>query len=142
MTKSRRGGYRKPSSPAAVSGPGALSQRTDGKQPIVRIPDVPQGQQEALSAQQEVSGLGDSGGANSPFPFQAGGSVQDGVMGSTNYLEQDATAGNIFQQNVPPAQFLQEDLDILMETVVANNPDNLIFKELLNARNAQKYKKE
>lgn len=29
--RSRRGGYRRPSSPAAASGPGALSERTDGR---------------------------------------------------------------------------------------------------------------
>lgn len=29
-----RGGYQKPSSPAPVSGPGRLSKRTDGKQPV------------------------------------------------------------------------------------------------------------
>lgn len=30
-----RGGYRKPTNPAPVSGPGALSRRTDGKQPVM-----------------------------------------------------------------------------------------------------------
>ena len=48
MAKKRtRGGYRKPQNPAAVSGPGALSKRTDGKQPVVRVPDVPYGEQAA-----------------------------------------------------------------------------------------------
>lgn len=32
-----RGGYRKPANPAPVSGPGALSRRTDGKQPVMNI---------------------------------------------------------------------------------------------------------
>ncbi len=37
------GGYREPSSPAPVSGPGALSQRTDG-QGIRRLPDAAYGE--------------------------------------------------------------------------------------------------
>jgi len=40
------GGYRKPNNPAPVSGPGALSQRTDGgpTQPATYISGLPQGQ--------------------------------------------------------------------------------------------------
>lgn len=37
------GGYRKPANPAAVSGPGAKSQRTDGKQPVMDLPDAEYG---------------------------------------------------------------------------------------------------
>jgi len=41
-----QGGYRKPNDPAPVSGPGALSQRTDGgpTQPATYIPGLPYGQ--------------------------------------------------------------------------------------------------
>ena len=43
------GGYRKPSNPAAVSGPGSLSQRTDGgpadKQAVRDLPDAGYGEQ-------------------------------------------------------------------------------------------------
>ena len=40
-----RGGYRAPSNPAPVSGPGALSQRTDGgaTQPATYISGLPYG---------------------------------------------------------------------------------------------------
>lgn len=43
------GGYRQPANPAPVSGPGALSQRTDGgpgssSQPIRRLPDAGHGE--------------------------------------------------------------------------------------------------
>ena len=54
MAKKRsRGGYRQPSNPAPVSGPGALSARTDGgagnsKQPIRRIPGQAYGEQREL----------------------------------------------------------------------------------------------
>ena len=42
----QQGGYRKPTNPASVSGPGSLSQRTDGgpTQPATYIPGLPYGQ--------------------------------------------------------------------------------------------------
>lgn len=50
----QRGGYREPNNPAPVSGPGALSQRTDGNatQPAKYISGLPYGQgQETFSNQ-------------------------------------------------------------------------------------------
>ena len=50
----QQGGYRKPTNPAPVSGPGSLSQRTDGgpTQPATYIPGLPYGQgQETYSNQ-------------------------------------------------------------------------------------------
>lgn len=50
----QQGGYRKPNNPAPVSGPGSLSQRTDGSptQPATYIPGLPYGQgQETYSNQ-------------------------------------------------------------------------------------------
>lgn len=38
-----KGGYRKPANPAAVSGPGAKSRRTDGNQPVMDLPDAEYG---------------------------------------------------------------------------------------------------
>ena len=58
MAKKRsRGGYRQPSNPAPVSGPGALSARTDGgagssKQPIRRIPGQAYGEGKAFFKKQ------------------------------------------------------------------------------------------
>jgi hypothetical protein len=47
--RANNGGYRKPTNPAAVSGPGALSQRTDGgpgaKAAAVKLPDAGYGEQ-------------------------------------------------------------------------------------------------
>ena len=39
-----RGGYRRPSNPAPVSGPGALSKRTDGKQGAQYVSGLPYGE--------------------------------------------------------------------------------------------------
>ncbi len=46
MSMMEQGGYRKPSNPASVSGPGALSQRTDGgpTQPATYMAGLPYGQ--------------------------------------------------------------------------------------------------
>lgn len=48
------GGYQAPANPAAVSGPGALSQRTDGgpSQPRMQLPDAGYGQQADFQAAQ------------------------------------------------------------------------------------------
>ena len=50
----QQGGYRKPNNPAPVSGPGSLSQRTDGgpTQPATYIPGLPQGEGKATYDQQ------------------------------------------------------------------------------------------
>jgi hypothetical protein len=41
-----RGGYRQPANPAPVSGPGSLSQRTDGRgQPMMKLPNPEYGEQ-------------------------------------------------------------------------------------------------
>jgi len=47
----QHGGYRKPSNPAAVSGPGALSARTDGV-PTMALPDAAYGEQKQFKAEQ------------------------------------------------------------------------------------------
>jgi len=62
-----QGGYRAPSNPAAVSGPGALSQRTDGgpTQPAKYISGMPYGQgQETYSNQVAAPMAGNTMGAS------------------------------------------------------------------------------
>jgi len=46
MSMTEQGGYRKPNNPAPISGPGSLSQRTDGggTQPATYVPGLPYGQ--------------------------------------------------------------------------------------------------
>lgn len=61
----QRGGYRAPSNPAAVSGPGALSQRTDGNpaQPATYISGLPYGQGQQTYDNQVAAPM-----AGTPFP--------------------------------------------------------------------------
>jgi hypothetical protein len=64
-----RGGYRKPANPAATSGPGALSRRTDGgagnKQGMKEIRTGKYGESKALMEQQQGA---DMAGNPSPIP--------------------------------------------------------------------------
>lgn len=68
MTSAPQGGYRQPSNPAPISGPGALSQRTDGgategmTQPAQYISGLPYGQGQATYDQQTSAPM-----AGSPF---------------------------------------------------------------------------
>jgi hypothetical protein len=63
----QRGGYRAPSNPAAVSGPGALSKRTDGgpTQAATYIPGMPYGQGQETYNNQVSAPM-----AGNPFPQQ------------------------------------------------------------------------
>lgn len=47
-----RGGYRKPANPAPVSGPGKLSRRTDGAQPVMEMTGGAYGENKALREMQ------------------------------------------------------------------------------------------
>jgi hypothetical protein len=80
-----RGGYQAPRNPAPVSGPGALSQRTDG-QPVAQLPDARYGEQAEFQ------------GAQDGAPMAAGGPPLDlsGVVpldAPTQMPGQPVTAG-------------------------------------------------
>lgn len=70
------GGYRKPEHPAAASGPGALSQRTDGgptQAPMI-APGGPYGSRSQMQAIQSGAPLAGGGGATptaTPIPLDA-----------------------------------------------------------------------
>lgn len=72
-----QGGYRQPAEPAAVSGPGALSQRTDGgpgaSQPASRLPDAKYGEQQAFQELQAAAPIAAAPGTPAPpAPAEAG----------------------------------------------------------------------
>ena len=91
MAKKRgRGGYRRPTptNKNAVSGPGALSQRTDGAQPVMRLPNAGYGESKAFEEQQQAAPLGDSGGAGAPnliAPAFPGGTTFAGGGGGMSH---------------------------------------------------------
>lgn len=75
------GGYRQPSSPAPVSGPGALSKRTDGgpSQPVRAPSGGAYGDRQELEQLQQAAPLSASpgGGAGAPAPVD----VTEGLVG-------------------------------------------------------------
>lgn len=64
------GGYRKPSKPAPVSGPGALSRRTDGgpTQPVRVAPGGEYGSRQEMEAIQGSADMQGGGGSTPPPP--------------------------------------------------------------------------
>lgn len=64
-----RGGYRAPANPAPVSGPGALSQRTDGRQAVRDLPNAKYGENAAFRAAEGAAPMSESG----PVAAPAGG---------------------------------------------------------------------
>lgn len=64
------GGYRKPANPAPVSGPGAHSRRTDGRQPVMELSDAAYGEQAAFRDAQEAAPVPQTapGGISGPPP--------------------------------------------------------------------------
>lgn len=63
------GGYRRPTQPSPVSGPGALSRRTDGQQPTRDLPNAKYGENTAFrQAQMAAPMSGDIGASMPPAP--------------------------------------------------------------------------
>ena len=86
------GGYRRPSSPAAVSGPGAHSQRTDGRPQQMDLPDAKYGEAANFQEIQQGASMGQapaasSGGAPAPV------SAPTGLMDPSQMADQPVTAG-------------------------------------------------
>jgi hypothetical protein len=86
----QHGGYRRPSRPAAVSGPGALSQRTDGAQPRMDLPDARYGEQARFQEVQAGAGMAQAGPA--PVPLDA----------PTTRPEEPVTAGAALGPGIGP----------------------------------------
>lgn len=60
------GGYRAPSKPAPVSGPGRMSRRTDG-QPVASLPDAAYGEQQTFKAAQQGAPMAEAQGMGGPM---------------------------------------------------------------------------
>lgn len=69
----RRGGYRPPAQPAAVSGPGALSQRTDGRVPAMQRTGLPYGENKAVNEMQAGAPLSPQPQPGAGTPAAQGG---------------------------------------------------------------------
>ena len=103
-TRGQQGGPRQPANPAPVSGPGALSQRTDGgpgnqKQPVRVASGGAYGERAAAIAQQQAApmaaGSPTSTGGTGGTPAAGGSpaSGAEGVFGPTARPSEPITAG-------------------------------------------------
>jgi len=136
MAKSRRGGYRQPSKPAAVATPQG-GQRTDGgagsqKQPLRRIPGVPYGEQKALTQQQQAAPLA-GGGQTTPIPQQQAQPARPDVFAPTERPMEPTTQGAAFGPGSGPADQLEDETDIILAALYSVNPHPVIA-ELINTR--------
>lgn len=133
-----RGGYRRPASPAPVSGPGALSQRTDGGpgQPIRVAPGGDYGDRTELVAQQKAAPLAATGrgaGSGSSLLPPGGSPGLGGVFGPTERPTEPITAGVDMGPGpgappTPAALLPPEDPNMLLRAIVATvgpHPDLL-----------------
>lgn len=104
----QHGGYREPSQPAAVSGPGALSQRTDGG--ATQAPQVAAGgaygdRKESMDIQAGV-----------PMAGTPDRSMLPGLMDPTGRPDEPVTAGSPLGPGVGPlAAGIQSDAEITNE---------------------------
>lgn len=95
---SEMGGYRAPANPAPVSGPGALSQRTDG-QPAMQLPDAAYGEQAEFQAIQ--------GGA--PMALEAGPPPPPGLLQPTQRPDEPVTSGAALGPGAGPEAVMDSD---------------------------------
>lgn len=95
-----RGGYREPANPAPVSGPGALSQRTDG-QGVRRLPNAAYGESAQFEADQ--AGAPMAGAQITPFdaptarpgePVTAGAAMGPGMGPEAAGIQTNLTAAD------------------------------------------------
>lgn len=73
-----RGGYQQPTNPAPVSGPGRLSQRTDG-QPMQQLPDADYGEQATFRSDQRAAPMATDPGGAGVAPADLSGVVPFGA---------------------------------------------------------------
>lgn len=93
MASGQHGGYRRPTNPAAVSGPGAYSRRTDG-QPKMQLPDARYGEQ---ADYQEIQSGARMGGPSPAASTPAAGGVDPSSLvpldAPTGRPDEPVTAG-------------------------------------------------
>lgn len=126
-TRSRRGGYQRPTSPAPVSGPGALSERTDGgaAQPIRELPAEATGgygTRQEFTDQQAAAPIPQVDGGAAPGPAVMPSGVPAGAFGPTENPGQPLTAGQA------PTPILAPDPLALTRAIYAVAPNSALLR--------------
>lgn len=118
-TKGQQGGYQAPNNPAPVSGPGALSQRTDGgpTQGATYIPGLPYGQGGQTYANQVAAPMqGNNYAVDMPTELMAPTTRPNEVI--TNGIDIGAGAGSEVL-NLPNTQ---EPISVTMRKIAQFDP--------------------
>jgi hypothetical protein len=89
-----RGGYRKPANPAPVSGPGKLSRRTDGAQPVMDMTGGKYGESKALREMQSAAPMAQEIPTEMSTPMQM--PQVTGLLAPTERPAEPVTAGMPF----------------------------------------------
>jgi hypothetical protein len=133
----RHGGMRRPQNPAPVSGPGQLSQRTDGgpQQTLADMSGMPYGENQAMDAIQSAAPLSASGQTSARASRRGGAGRQTAsaagmggtpLMSPTQRPDEPVTAGAPFGPGPGPAPRIQEPaqppLSSLFGRIAANDP--------------------
>ena len=117
-----RGGRRTPADPAPVSGPGALSRRTDGGagQPVRSFPAQSYGQRQRLSNLQSAAPM-EAGASPSSAPAPSGGGglppeMMNGILGPTRRPSEPVNAG------LGEPRIFPRDPDMLLRAIYQQYP--------------------
>ena len=128
MAKNTKGGYRKPSNPAAVSGPGALSKRTDGgpTQAAKYMAGGKYGEGKALLDLQRQAPMAAASAQLTPVPAQAVPSTPLlGLTDKTSYPDRPIThglpVGPGAGPEVMPAMYAKSPIDTLRSLSAYDN---------------------
>jgi len=119
------GGYREPANPAPVSGPGALSQRTDG-QGKMQLPDAKYGEQAAFQDAQAAAPMAAGPDLGSIVPMGAPSQRPDedimaGMSGGPGAGPSVLPAPNLGGMEPQDADRLRNALPVLI--LLASSPD-------------------
>jgi hypothetical protein len=93
------GGYRKPANPAPVSGPGVFSQRTDGRQPVLDLPNAGYGENAQFRADESGAAIPQSTALPNASP--SGGSAPGPQGGGDALNPPHPLTGGSLLPNVP-----------------------------------------
>ena len=140
-----KGGYRKPANPAAVSGPGSLSRRTDGG-PIQGAKEIPgggkYGERKELAELQSGAAMQGNPTPSMPSPNVPAPQQLTNLFAPTERPDEPITAGASFGPGLTPTQevtgrykLVSKYLPMLNEQ--ASNPDTPdTFKNFVKYVNA------
>lgn len=126
------GGPRTPANPAPVSGPGALSKRTDGgpSQPKMQLPNAKYGEQASFQAAQSAAPMAQAPGLGGPTPPPSPGNIPTltPLQAPTERPDEPVTAGAALGPGVGP-----EALGLQTDPSVMRTQDSQALRKILPA---------